>query len=195
MRWKLPGFDQLVDGDAQRHPGARNGGGAGAAIGLDDVAVQCDLALAQGLEIDHGAQGAPDKALNFLRPAGLLAARCLAPPPCVGRARQHAIFGGDPALALAAKPGRKAGFDRGGAQHAGVAEADEAASLGVAGEAGFHGDRPHLIGRASGWAHVYPFGGSRGALASPPSSFQRKLESPFFGPASEREVRFQLSLE
>src|SRR3546814_13787697 len=92
-------------------------------------------------------------------------------------AREHAIFRRHPALALAAQPRRKLSFDRGGAEHARVAEADEATSLGMTGEAGFHGDRPHLVGRASGWAHDFPFDGSAGHLASPPSSFQRKLES------------------
>ena len=38
---------QLVDGDAQRDPGAGNGGGAGAAVGLDHVAVDDDLPLAK----------------------------------------------------------------------------------------------------------------------------------------------------
>src|SRR3546814_20300475 len=63
-------------------------------------------------------------------------------------AREHAIFRRHPALALAAQPRRKLSFDRGGAEHARVAEADEATSLGMTGEAGFHGDRPHLVGRA-----------------------------------------------
>ena len=71
----------------------------------------------------------------------------------MGRARQHAIFGGDPAPALAAQPGGQVGLDRGGAQHPRVAEADQAAALGMAGEAGLHGDGAHLVWRAAGRTH------------------------------------------
>src|SRR5438874_2409060 len=73
--------------------------------------------------------------LDFLGTAGLLARRRLAPPPGVGGAREHAVFGGDPALALAAQPGRQARLDGSRAQDPGIAEADEAGALGVTGKA------------------------------------------------------------
>ena len=141
--------EQAVDREPQRHPGAGNGGGAGAAVGLDDVAIERDLALAERFEIDDGAQRAADQPLDFLGAARLLAAGRLAPPAGVGGARQHAIFGGDPAAALAAQPAGQVGLDRGGAQHPRVAEADQAAPLGVAGEAGLHDDGAHLVWRAA----------------------------------------------
>src|SRR3546814_19985036 len=52
---------------------AENGGGAGAAIGLDHVAVDRDLPLTKRFKIDDGAQRAADQPLAFLRPARLLA--------------------------------------------------------------------------------------------------------------------------
>ena len=54
--------------------------------------------------------------------------------------RQHRVFGGDPALARAAKPGRAAFFEGGGAQHLGLAECDEAGTLGIAGDGALEGD-------------------------------------------------------
>jgi hypothetical protein len=102
----LAGGDRLVDRDAEGNPGAGDRGGAGAAVGLDDVAIERDLAFAEFLEIDDGAQAAADQPLDFLRATGLLARGGFAASAGVGGARQHAIFGGDPPLALAAQPGR-----------------------------------------------------------------------------------------
>ena len=44
-------------------------------------------------------------------------------------------------------------LDRGGDQHARVAEADQAGAFGMAGEAGFEAKLAHLVGGASGRAH------------------------------------------
>ncbi len=63
----------------QRHEGAGDGGGAGAAVGLDDVAVEGDGALAQFAQVDRGAQRAADQALDLQGAPALLAARRLAP--------------------------------------------------------------------------------------------------------------------
>ena len=57
----------------ERHPGAGDRGGARAAVGLEHVAVDGDLALAERLQVDHGAQRAADQALDLLRAAALLA--------------------------------------------------------------------------------------------------------------------------
>ena len=70
-----------------------------------------------------------------MRAAALPAARGFAVRAGVGGARQHAVFGGDPAFALAAQERRHAFLDAGGAQHAGVAEADQHRAFGVAGVA------------------------------------------------------------
>src|SRR5690606_37781344 len=101
-------------------------GGPRAAIGLDDVAVDQDLALAERRQVDHGAERAADETLDFLGTAGLLALRCLPLHALGGRARQHAIFGGDPTLAPAAQPGRHAFLEARGAVDMGLAETHEA---------------------------------------------------------------------
>src|SRR3546814_12325355 len=82
-RMRLAG-DKEIDREAQRHPGAGNRGSAGAAIGLDDVAVDDDLPLAQLLHVDDSAQASPDKTLNFLCSSRLLALRRLAGTAGVG---------------------------------------------------------------------------------------------------------------
>ena len=57
----------------QRDPGAGDRGGAGAAVGLDDIAVDGDLPLAERRQVEHGAQAPPDQALNLNGAAALLA--------------------------------------------------------------------------------------------------------------------------
>ena len=59
-------FAQFLKRQAQGHEGAGDGGGAGAAVGLDDVAVENHGALAEFVHAEDGAQGAPDEALDFL---------------------------------------------------------------------------------------------------------------------------------
>ena len=65
------------------------------------------------------------------RAAALLAGRGLAPRALGGGARQHAVFGRDPAAALALEPGRQPVLQRGGDQHMGVAELHEAGAFGI----------------------------------------------------------------
>ena len=50
-----------------------NRSGAGAAVGLDDVAIHRDLLLADGVQVDHRAERAADQALDLLRAARRLA--------------------------------------------------------------------------------------------------------------------------
>jgi hypothetical protein len=67
----------------QRDPGAGDRSGAGAAIGLDHVAIDGDLALAERDEIDHGAQLRPiSRWISTVRP------RCLPPTPRARCARR-----------------------------------------------------------------------------------------------------------
>jgi hypothetical protein len=113
---------QVAGGQAQRHPGAGDGGGARAAVGLDHVAVQRDLPLAQRLHIDHRPHRAADQALDFLGAARLLSLSRFAATAGVGGAGQHAVFRGHPALALAAQEARHALVHAGGDQHLGMAE-------------------------------------------------------------------------
>jgi hypothetical protein len=127
---------QLADCVLRRDKGAGDGRGARAAIGLQDIAVEGDGALTQFLQVEHRPQGAADQPLDLLRAAALLAAR------------QHAVFGGHPALAAAALVGRHFFFHRGCAQHAGGAEFDQHGTLGVDREAAGDFDRTELISGA-----------------------------------------------
>ena len=75
QRLGLDHVARLHPGEAvgQRDPGAGDRGGARAAVGLDHVAIDGDLPLAQRLEVDDGAQRATDQPLDLQRAAALLA--------------------------------------------------------------------------------------------------------------------------
>ena len=147
---------RLHPGDAivQRDPAAGDRGGAGAAVGLDHVAVDRDLPLAERLEIDDRAQAAPDQALDLDGAAALLAGRGLAPRALERGARQHAVFGGDPAAPLALEPGRQPVFERRRHQHVGVAEFHEARALGVFHHAAFERHGAQLVGLSAARPHA-----------------------------------------
>src|SRR5260370_11343674 len=124
-------------------PGDR--GGARAAIGLQYVAIDLDLALAELAQIGHRAQAAADQPLDCLRASALSAARRLAVGARRRRTRQHPVFRGDQSLAVITQKGRHALLDRGGAQHMGVAELRKARAFGIFGDTGLEADRPHRI--------------------------------------------------
>ena len=128
---QLGGIDQALEGLVQGDIGAGDRRGARAAVGAQHVAVQHDLALAGRLQVRDGAQAAADQALDLLGPAGLAAARGLAVGAPVGGARQHAVLGGHPAAAGVAQERRHPLLHRGGAQHMGVAGADQAGAFGL----------------------------------------------------------------
>ena len=73
-------------------------------------------------EVDDRAQRAADQALDLDGAAVLLAGGGFAAGALERGARQHAVFGGDPAAALALEPGRQALFQRRRHQHVGIAE-------------------------------------------------------------------------
>ena len=121
----------LIEREHQRDERAGDRRRARAAVGLNDVAVDPHRALAELLEPHHGAHRSADQPLNLHRPAADLARRRLARGARGGGARQHAVFGGDPALAGAAQERRHAILDAGRADHAGVADLDEHRAFGV----------------------------------------------------------------
>ena len=84
----------------KRNPCARYGSRSGAAVGLDDIAIDGDLPLAERLEIHYGAQAAANEPLDFDGAAVLFSSGGLAPGPLQSGARQHAVFGRDPATGL-----------------------------------------------------------------------------------------------
>ena len=131
-----PGLEQPVDRQPQRHPAAGDRGAAGAAVGLQHVAVDGDLPLAERHPVDAGAQAAADQPLDLLGAARLLAGRRLAAAAGVverGSMPYSAVTQPRPGLA---QEGRHRLLDAGGAEHVGVADADQARALGVAGDAG-----------------------------------------------------------
>ena len=85
--------------------------------------------------------------------AGLLAGCRLAAGPLAGRARQHAIFGGDPALTEALHPGWHLFLDGCGAKHLGMAEFDEARPFRMARHATFQRHDPHFVHPAPRRSH------------------------------------------
>ena len=130
----------------ERHPGAGDRRGARAAVGLQHVAVDGDLPLAERLQVDDGAQRAADQALDLQRAPALVPERRLAAHALVRGARQHAVFGGDPALAAAAQPAGTWSARLAVHMHVRVAEADQAGALGVLGDAAVEGDRAQFVG-------------------------------------------------
>ena len=123
------------EGHMQSYIAAGDGGGAGAAVGLDDIAIDLDRAFAQGFHIGDGAQGPANQPLDFLGASRLFAPGGFTVHALVGGPGQHAVFGGDPSLARIAQPRRHPAFDTGGTQHVGVAEPRHARSLGILGKA------------------------------------------------------------
>jgi len=115
-------LDHPVQRIHQRHAGTGNGGGAGAAIGLQHITVNGDGVLAQRSQVYRRAQGAGDQTGDLQSTATLLAGGRFAVHPGVGGARQHAVLGGDPALPLAFQEARHAGVNAGGAEHASITE-------------------------------------------------------------------------
>ena len=129
----LAGRQQTIDRVLRGHKGAGDGGGPGAAVSLDHIAIELDGALAQFFQVEHCAQRATNQPLNLLGTAGLLAAGGLAVAAAVGGAGQHAVFGSDPTFTTAAFVRRHFFFDRRGAQHLGVAELNQHRALSVHG--------------------------------------------------------------
>ena len=64
-----PLLDEPLAGEPQRDHPAGDRGAARAAVGLQDVTVDVDRALAERLEVDHPAQRAADQALDLDRAA------------------------------------------------------------------------------------------------------------------------------
>ena len=148
---------RLHPGDAvvQRDPGGRDRRGAGAAVGLDDVAVDGDLAFTQCRQVDDRAQAASDQALDLDRAAALLAGGGFASRALQRRARQHAVFGRHPAARLALQPRRQPLFQRGGHQHMGIAEFHETGALGIFHHAALQRYGTQLVGGSAARPHAH----------------------------------------
>jgi hypothetical protein len=127
------GFDQLAESEGEGYAGSCDGSGASAAVGLEDVAVEDDGALAESLHVDDAAEAAADEALDLMGAAADFAALALAGGAGEGGAREHTVFGGDPAATGVAEPAGDALLDGGVAEDTGVAGLHENGTFG-------HGD-------------------------------------------------------
>ena len=145
----------------QGNVGTGNGSGTRAAVGLDDVAVNQDLAFAEFFHIDDGAQGAADQALDFLCAAGLFACGGFTAHTGGSGSRQHAVFGRYPALFFTAQKRGNVFVDGGRANHFGVAALDKAGTIGMWQEIGGDFNVAQAVGGAAGAgvvAHDGPLG-------------------------------------
>src|SRR5699024_5950365 len=130
-----------LDRIGEGYVSAGNGGGAGSAVGLEHIAVQHDGVLAQGRDVDDGAQRTADQAGDLVGAPADLALDRFAAGAGVRRSRQHGVLGGHPAQAGALAPTRHSLGEGGIAQHAGAAELHQDAAFGLVGPAAvkFHG--------------------------------------------------------
>ncbi len=93
------GGDQPGAGIVQGDVGAADARRAGAAVGLQDVAVEGDLHLAHGPQVGDGPQRPADQPLDLLGPARLASPGRLPVDALRAGPGQHRVLGGDPALA------------------------------------------------------------------------------------------------
>ena len=143
---------QAPAGQRQRHVAAGDRRRARAAVGLQHVAVDGDRALPERwpCRSTRAARGrSAARSPCRARPAAALAAR-------VGRARQHGVLAGDPALAAVLQERRHPLLDRGGADDPGLAGADRAPSPRDFQPVGRDGERAQLVRascrRVASWA-------------------------------------------
>src|SRR5207247_3843933 len=94
---------------------ARNRCRAGAAVGLDDVAIDPDRPFAERRKVRHGPKRSADQPLNLLSAAADLAGGRLALHARARGARQHTVFRSHPPFAGVAKKRRHAVLDARGA--------------------------------------------------------------------------------
>src|SRR5690606_27191921 len=133
----------------QRHHRAGDRRGAGTAVGLDHIAIDVEGVLAQLAHVQRRTQRAADQTLDFQGAPALLAAAGFTLVTRAGGARQHAVFGGQPALPLALEEARHAGLDAGGAYHLGITELHQHRPLGMLGVVAGDADRTQLVGGAA----------------------------------------------
>jgi hypothetical protein len=120
-------LDEALDGEGEGDEAAGDGGGSGAAVGLEDVAIDPDGARAEFEEVEGGAERTADETLDFLGTAVDAAAGAIARLTLECGIREHAVFGSDPTAedVLFFHPARDGIFDCDGADDAGIAPFDE----------------------------------------------------------------------
>ena len=143
---------EVAHGEGQCDIAASDRRGACAAIGLQDITVDCDLVFAEQFQINNGAQGAANQALDFLCPARLFACCRFAAIAGMRGARQHAVFACDPAFAGIAHPAGHLVCPACRAKHMRVAKFGQTRPFSIAGDIGFKRDVAQLVEGASGRA-------------------------------------------
>ena len=156
----------------QREVTAADRRGAGSAVGLQHVAVDDDLPLAERDHVAHGAQRPADQSLDLLRATRRTALLHLASNPFGRRPGKHRVLRRDPSLAAAAHPAGDVLVDRRGAQHPRATERHEDRARGRLGEVAFERDRSQLVGLPAVDSHVWVLiaRSSGGATATSTSS-------------------------
>src|SRR5699024_1402491 len=147
LRYGAVGTSPL-DRIGEGYVSAGDGGGAGAAVGLEHIAVQHDGVFAQGRDVDDRPQGTSDQAGDLVGASADLSLDRFAARARVGRAGQHRVLGGHPAQAGALAPARHSLGEGGVAQHARAAEFHQDAAFGLVGPAAVEFHRAELVGGA-----------------------------------------------
>src|SRR6185312_1894461 len=120
-----------VEAVGERDPRARDGCGARTAVGLDHVAIERDLPFAERRQVNHRAQAPADQPLDLDGTPALFTSTGFAPRSFGRRAREHAVFRGNPATSLALEPGWEPLFQACRHQAVGIAEFNETGAFGV----------------------------------------------------------------
>ncbi len=118
---------------------------------MNDIAIDVQGHVAQLGHVQRSAQRTTDQALDFECTTTLLAATGFTLVTLAGRARQHAVLGSQPTLALPLEEAWYAVFDADGADHLGITKLDQYRTLGVFGVVAGDADRAELIGGATTW--------------------------------------------
>ena len=139
--------EEFLDGEASGQIGPGDRSGARAAIGLEHIAVEPEGVLTEFLEVDDGAKGAPDQALNLDVAAIGFTFGNFAWFAIERRVGEHRIFRREPAAgnALLFHPRRDVGLNRRGANDAGEAEGNEHGTGGVGRDIGLKRNRAQLV--------------------------------------------------
>ncbi len=114
------GGAQVGDGVGERDVRAGDRGRAGAAVGLEHVAVELDRVLAERLVVDDRAQRAADQPADLVGATADPALDRLAVGAGVGRGREHGVLRRDPAQPGALAPARDAPGGGRRAEHLGA---------------------------------------------------------------------------
>ena len=146
QRGELALVDQAPAGELERDVAAGDRGAARAAVGLQDVAVDVDGALAELGEVDDAADRAADQPLDLDGAAVGAALGDVALLAVAGGGGEHPVLRRQPAAALPLHPARHRLVDRRGADHLRLAARDQRRPGGRTHEVRLDRDLAELVG-------------------------------------------------